>query len=636
MIRFRDLCALAAACAFAGLISPGLARGQEESVIPISPGQRLFEKHCTTCHGNPAMGDRAPDLKALVRLTPEAVYTAVTSGSMNIPAQSLTDGEKRIVAEYLGGRPLELTGSAGAQAMPNRCASNPPLGDPSARASWNGWGVDLANSRFEAARSAGLTAEQVPHLKLKWAFGFPRGGTAYGQPSVVAGRIFVGSDNGYVYSLDASSGCVYWSYLAKSGVRTAPSVGPIRGRRPTKYAVYFGDMHGNAYALDAATGKQLWTEQVANHYTARITGSPALYRGRLYVPTSSNEEVFGPSPSYPCCTFRGSVVALDANTGRELWRTFLIPEEPKPTKKNSRGVQLWAPAGVAVWNSPTIDPSRQALYVGTGNAYTEPAAKTSDAIAALDLNTGKFLWSYQTVADDAFMVGCVQGGNDENCPKNPGPDHDIGASPILLNLANGRRLLLATPKNGDVLALDPDHDGHLLWKVSLTDKVAPNNGEIAFGGAADSDAVYVPLEDGTFVAIDLSAGHILWRTRLESLEDLGQPSSNGENRTKAGLRFGQSAAATLIPGVVFTGGWDGILRALSTADGRVLWQFNTAQEFASVNKVAARGGSMGGPGPTVVNGMVYVGSGYANVGGGMPGNVLLAFAVESSSGGDHK
>jgi polyvinyl alcohol dehydrogenase (cytochrome) len=628
MTIFRFLRALALSCAFAALIAACPARGQEQNVIPVSPGQRLFEKHCTTCHGNPAVGDRAPDLKTLVRFTPEAVYTALTSGSMNIPAKGLTDEEKQLVAEYLGGRPLDRTESGAAQAMPNRCASSAPLGDPSAGASWNGWGVDLANSRFADAKSAGLTASKVPHLKLKWAFGFPKGGTAYGQPSIVAGRVFVGSDNGYVYSLDASTGCVYWSFLAKSGVRTSPSVGPIWGHSPTKYAVYFGDMHGNAYAVDASTGKLLWTQQVGNHYTARITGSPTLYRGRLYVPTSSSEEVFGPNPSYECCTFRGSVVALDANTGHELWRTFLIPDEPKPIKKNSRGVQLWAPAGAAIWNTPTIDPRRHALYIGTGDSYTEPAPKTTDAIVALDLNTGKFLWTYQTFANDAFLVGCISGGANENCPKNVGPDLDVGASPILLNLRKGRQLLLATPKNGEVLALDPDRKGALVWKVSLSETLPPNNGQIAFGGAANSDAIYVPLEDGTFAAIDLARGHILWRTRLESLDELGQPSSNGENRTKAGLRFGQSAAATLIPGAVFTGGWDGILRALSTKDGKVLWQFNTAQKFTTVNKVPAQGGSMGGPGPTVVNGTLYVGSGYANVGSGMPGNVLLAFSAE--------
>jgi polyvinyl alcohol dehydrogenase (cytochrome) len=628
MTIFRFLRALALFCAFGVLIGAYPARGQEQNVIPVSPGQRLFEKHCTTCHGNPAVGDRAPDLKTLVRLTPEAVYTALTTGSMNIPAKGLTDEEKQLVAEYLGGRPLDRTESGAAQAMPNRCATKAPLGDPSKGPAWNGWGVDLANSRFANAKSGGLTAKQVPNLKLKWAFGFPKGGTAYGQPTVVAGRIFVGSDNGYVYSLDASTGCVYWSFLAKSGVRTSPSVGPIWGHRPAKYAAYFGDMHGNAYAVDASTGKLLWTQQVGNHYTARITGSPTLYRGRLYVPTSSSEEVFGPSPSYECCTFRGSVVALDANTGHELWRTFLIPEAPKPIKKNSHGVQLWAPAGAAVWNTPTIDPRRHALYIGTGDSYTEPAPNTTDAIVALDLNTGKFLWTYQTLANDAFLVGCVSGGANENCPKTVGPDLDVGASPILLNLPKGRQLLLATPKNGEVLALDPDRKGALVWKVSLSETPPPNNGQIAFGGATDSQAIYVPLEDGTFAAIDVSKGHLLWRTRLESLDELGKPSSNGENRTKAGLRFGQSAAATLIPGAVFTGGWDGILRALSTKDGKILWQFNTAQKFTTVNKVSAQGGSMGGPGATVVNGMLYVGSGYANVGSGMPGNVLLAFSAE--------
>jgi polyvinyl alcohol dehydrogenase (cytochrome) len=628
MTIVRILRALGFFCALGVQIAAYPARGQEQNVIPVSPGQRLFEKHCTTCHGNPAVGDRAPDLKSLVRLTPEAVYTALTSGSMNIPAKGLTDEEKQLVAEYLGGRPLDRTESGAAQTMPNRCASNASLGDPSVGASWNGWSVDLANSRFANAKSGGLNAEQVPKLKLKWAFGFPKGGTAYGQPSIVAGRVFVGSDNGYVYSLDASTGCVYWSFLAKSGVRTSPSVGPIWGHRPTKYAVYFGDMHGNAYAVDASTGKLLWTQQVGNHYTARITGSPTLYRGRLYVPTSSTEEVFGPNPSYECCTFRGSVVALDANTGHELWRTFLIPEEPKPIKKNSHGVQLWAPAGAAVWNTPTIDPRRNALYIGTGDSYTEPAPNTTDAIVALDLNTGKFLWTYQTLADDAFLVGCVSGGANENCPKNVGPDLDVGASPVLVNLSKGRQLLLATPKNGEVLALDPDRKGALIWKVSLSETVPPNNGQIAFGGAVGGRAIYVPLEDGTFAAIDLAAGRDLWRTRLESLDDLGQPSSNGENRTKGGLRFGQSAAATLIPGAVFTGGWDGILRALSTKDGKVLWQFNTAQQFTTVNKVPAQGGSMGGPGATVVNGMLYVESGYANVGSGMPGNVLLAFSAE--------
>jgi polyvinyl alcohol dehydrogenase (cytochrome) len=571
-------------------------------------------------------------VKSLMSLGPEAIYTAVTTGIMAVPAANLTDEQKRQVAEYLGGRPLDLTDSGRAESMPNRCASNPSLGDPSTGPAWNGWGAVRENTRFQTAKSAGLTLKQVPELKLKWAFGFPHGVSAYGQPTVVAGRIFLGSDIGYVYSLDASTGCVYWSYQAKSSVRTAMTVAPVKGSGGTKYAVYFGDMRGNAYALDASTGRLLWTQRVADHFLSRITGAPALYEGRLYVPVSAFEERFGEDLSYPCCTFRGSVVALDASTGEQLWKTFVIPEEPKPTKKNSRGVQLWGPAGAAVWNSPTIDAKRQALYVGTGNAYTEPAAKTSDSIVALDLKTGKFIWSSQAIENDAFMNECPKDGSGENCPKDLGVDHDYGSSPILLNTPKGR-MLLATSKGGTVFALDPDRNGALIWKLNLAEQPPGVSGLIAFGGAADAQNVYLALEDGTFAAVNLATGEQAWRTRLETLDELapGNP-----NRTKAGLRFGQSAAVTGIPGAVFTGGWDGILRALSTSDGKVLWQFNTAQSFTTVNGIPAKGGSMGGPGPSVVNGMLYVGSGYIQLGSGLPGNVLLAFTVGSPSHPDHK
>jgi polyvinyl alcohol dehydrogenase (cytochrome) len=562
-------------------------------------------------------------------LTPEAIYTQLTAGVMVTAAQKLTEEDKRTVAEYLGGRPLDLNRSGSAATMPNRCANNPAMSDPAAGAAWNGWSAEAGNTRFAPSSISRLTPAQVPHLQLKWAFGFPGGGgTAYGQSTVASGRIFVGSDNGYVYSLDASSGCVYWSFQAKAGVRTAPVVGPVKSQGDTRYALYVGDMRANVYALDAQTGRKLWTAQADDHIAARINGGPALYRGHLYVPISSSEEVAAPLPSYGCCTFRGSVVAYDAETGHRIWKSYTIVGDLKPTRKNASGMQLWGPAGGAVWNSPTIDPQRGVLYIGTGDAYTEPAAPTTDAAQAMDLKTGRILWSYQTLADDAWVLGCPAPTPNENCPKKVGPDHDVGASPILRKLADGRSVLVVTPKSGTVFALDPDRRGALIWKLSLTDRTAATNGLVALGGAADSHNLYLGLEDGTFAAIDLSQGTKLWTTRLQSLDDLGPPNALGEPRTKAGLRFGQSAAATGIPGVVFTGGWDGLLRALSASDGRVLWEFNTVRDFDTVDGVAARGGSMGGPGATVVKGMVYQTSGYVMFGGALPGNVLLAFAVE--------
>jgi polyvinyl alcohol dehydrogenase (cytochrome) len=603
------------------------ARAQGPSPLPTSPGQTLFNQNCASCHAGPNHVERAPDLKTLMEFTPESVYAAVTTGTMSLPAQKLTSDEKRLIAEYLGGRPLDAKHSGSAESMSNRCPTNPPLAEPYAGPAWNGWSADRGNTRFAAAKDAGLTAEDVPQLKLKWAFGFPNGDTVFGQPTVAGGRVYIGSDIGYVYSLDAATGCVYWSFHAKSGVRTAPSVAAVKGTGAIKYAVYFGDMRANAYAVDAATGNQIWTQNLSDHYTARITGAPSVYAGRVYVPIAATEEAFSAALSYPCCTFRGSVAALDAATGRQIWRTYVIPEKPEPVRKNSAGVQLMAPAGGAVWNSPTIDAKLHALYVGTGDAFTEPAAKNSDAVVALDLQTGNILWSFQAVKNDSWMVGCVPVPTD-NCPKDLGVDYDFGSSPVLAGGPNGGRLLLATPKSGDVIALDPDRKGAVVWRLNVSEKPAPNNGEIAFGGSTDSKRTYLALEDGNFVAVDLATGKRAWTTELESLDNLGAPTANGENRTKAGLRFGQSAAVTGIPGAVFTGGWDGILRALSTDDGKVLWQFNTVQEFTTVNGVAAKGGSMGGPGPTVANGMLYVGSGYANVGGGMPGNVLLAFAAK--------
>ena len=600
--------------------------GQERIAVAKPPGDALYQKSCAKCHSSAAASNRAPDLKALMRLSPETIYSAITTGAMATAAQQLSPSEKQVLAAYLGGRPLDLTDAGSAKSMRNHCEANARFENVPSSPAWNGWGVNLANTRFEGAQGAGITAQQVPQLKLKWAFGFPNGDTSFGQPSIVGGRVFVGSDIGYFYAISADTGCVYWSYRAQATVRTAATVGPVSGHGTTKYAVYFGDFRGNVYALDASTGKPLWIRNVIdNNYIARLSAGFTLYNGRLYIPVSSTEEVFSADPAYPCCSFRGSVVALDANTGRLIWKSYVIPEAPKPVRKNSRGVQLYAPAGGAVWNSPTIDTERQLLYIGTGDAYTEPAPKTTDAIVALDLKTGKIVWSFQAVKNDAWMLGCVPTPT-ENCPRNLGPDHDIGASPILVKMPNGHRLLIALPKSGTIFALDPDRKGALLWQLATTDTVAPNNGQLALGGATDGESLYVALEDGTAVGIDLASGKRKWLARLESLDELGEPTSNGENRTKAGLRFGQSAAVTAIPGVVFTGGWDGIMRALSASDGRVLWQFNTARAFNTVNGVPAKGGSMGGPGPTVLNGVLYVPSGYAAFGGGMPGNVLLALS----------
>lgn len=571
---------------------------------------RLFEQKCLSCHANPKI-ERAPDVAVLRQLPPEKIYDALTTGAMQVQAAQLSDEQKRLISEYLGGRTLTNAQVADASAMPNRCTGNSPMDISPDRPAWNGWGVDSTNGRFQTAISAALSSDQVPHLKLKWAFGFPSATAMWGQPTVVGGRVFVGVDTGYVYSLDAGSGCVYWSFRAKAGVRNAISIGPVKGHGSAKFAAYFGDLRANVYAVDAGTGALLWASRVEQHALAGITGSPALSQDRLYVPVSSREEPAAVSPYYPCCTFRGSVVALDANSGRQLWKTYVIPNRPRPTRKNSQGTQLWAPAGGAVWDAPTVDIKRHAVYVGTGNTYTQSPAKAIDAVLALDMDSGKVLWAAQSLKTDAWIIGCEGDAPSENCPKDVGPDYDFGSSPILRTLPDGRAIVVAGQKGGILFAYDPDHKGALLWKTVLVDKLS--RGEITFGGAADGENAYFGLKSGGVAAVQLATGKRVWFAPLP-----------GEHMEGQGA--GETAALAVIPGVVFSGGWDGVLRALSTEDGRLLWEYNTAGDVKTVNGVAAHGGAMGAPGPAVAGGMVFVGSGYILGRAGKPGNVLLAFS----------
>ncbi len=250
-------------------------------------------------------------------MTPERIYDSLTTGSMQTQSNGLTDAQKKALAEFMAGRPLGSAREGDGKSMPNQCTSNPTLANPAEGRGWNGWGNGLSNTRFQTAGAAGLTAAQVPRLKLKWAFGFPTGVSANAQPAVVAGRVFVGSDNGFFYSLDAKTGCVYWSFQQGSIVRNSPTVGAVTGQGAARYAVFFGDGHANVYALDAQTGRQLWKTKVDPHFVARITAGITYYNGKVFVPVSSSEEFSSGHPDYPCCTARGSVVALDASTGKE-------------------------------------------------------------------------------------------------------------------------------------------------------------------------------------------------------------------------------------------------------------------------------------------------------------------------------
>jgi polyvinyl alcohol dehydrogenase (cytochrome) len=510
-----------------------------------------------------------------------------------------------------------------ASAATSRCLQNSPgIPQPLDGPRWNGWGADLANSRFQPAAMAGLTREQVPGLRLKWAFGFRGRVSAVAQPAIVGGLLFVGGGDHEVYALDAKTGCTRWVFKTEANVRTAISFAPISGT--DQFAVFFGDLRANAYAVNAITGALLWKTKVEDHPAAVITGAPTLYSGILYVPVSSWEEATGTPAAYQCCTFRGSVVALDIATGKQVWKGYTVPEAPRPTKRNAVGTQLHGPSGAAVWSAPTVDVQRQALYVATGDNYSDPPSETSDAILAFDLATGRMLWHRQLTANDSYITSCLVGDR-INCPESNGPDHDFGQSAILVTLRSGQRVLVAGQKSGVVHALDPDLEGKILWQTRIGEG-GPLGG-IMWGSAADQDQVYVansdvrfagsgldPNKGGGLFALDLATGKISTRV----------PPVPCGDRSRCSPALG--AAVTAIPGVVFSGGMSGYLRAYATDDARLLWEVDTARDYPAVNGGSARGGALDGPGPTIVDGMLYVNSGYAQW-GGLPGNVLLAFEV---------
>ena len=576
-------------------------------------GAVVFENHCASCHGNPRAATPAPEVLSLWKMTPEAIFAA-RGKAPHATLTGVTDDDFREVAFYLGRRRVDIAKVTDAKLMPNPCPGNSPIGDLSSKPEWNGWGNDILNDRFQSAKGAGLTADQVPNLKLKWAFGFPGAEEVYGQPTVAGGRVFLGVDTGAVYSIDAETGCVYWSYQADAGVRTAISIGPVKGKGATKYGVYFGDIRASVYMLDASTGKEIWKVKVEDHPVAKITGAPTLYEDRLYVPVSSQEErSAGWSTVYPCCTFRGSVVALDATNGHTIWKTYPVQDPAKPTTKNPNGVQQYGPNGGAVWNSPTIDPKNHAIYIGTGDAYTKPISRNTDAIMALDMKTGKVMWSIQDTENDAWLSGCGGEIKSENClsPDEIGPDYDFGASPILKTLPNGHRILVAGQKSGMVWGHDPDREGTVVWKAQLVKKLAL--GMITFGGAADDQNAYFGLRTGGVAAVKMDTGEQKWFTPIPPAPGPGPK--------------GETSAITAIPGAIFSGGWDGMLRAFSTEDGHLLWEYNMIRDYETVNHVPAKGGSMAAPGPTVAGGMLFVGSGYV-FGAGTPGNALLVFAAQ--------
>ena len=620
MLKSTPVVIIAAALALAGC---GRKEPPPAEIAAAHPGEAVYARACAECHEGGVA--RSPHKMFLEMMPTDGILKALEQGVMQTQAAGLTPEERRAVAEYLTGHPLD---EVMARTPPPSCEGPRrefDLGRPPAKA---GWGVTRENQRFIPAEVAGLTAADLPQLELKWAFAFPGAQRARSQPTVAMGAVFVGSQDGTVYALDKETGCVRWTYRASAEVRTPVIVeGWEAGSPPERPLAYFADLIARVYAVDALTGELVWVIKADDHPNATVTGAPVLHGGRLYVPVSSLEVTSAADPSYPCCSFRGAVMALDAASGATIWKTHTIDEAPREVGKTTVGTPILAPSGAPVWNSPTIDEQRGLLYVGTGENYSSPSNDRSDALLAFELATGKLLWHRQKTEGDAWNVACMIPDN-PNCPEENGPDVDFGASTIIARDRNGRDLLLAGQKSGDVYALDLTRRGEPVWgrKVGR----GGIQGGIHFGMAVDGQRLYVPISDMSspeaevhlhavpskagIYALDVTTGEPLW----------SQPADN----VCAGRAYcepGISAAITAMPGAVLAGHMDGRLRAYEATTGKLLWEYDSTQEVTATDGSRARGGSFGGgAGPIVQDGMLFAASGYG-IYFHMPGNVLLAF-----------
>jgi polyvinyl alcohol dehydrogenase (cytochrome) len=630
--------------------TPIRAAEPDPQSLPTAPsltggdaGQAVYQQRCAVCHDHPQ--ERIPPKSLLGTRTHDFIVNALTKGLMQGQATGLSSAEidavaTYIISEYRASRPpgTQVSNLEEPDLHANICKHPAPRFTLSAH-DWNGFSPDLENARFQ--RRPGLRAADISRLKPKWIFAYP-GTMAYGPPSVVSNRVFIGTVTGSVLSLDAKTGCTYWATELGAPVRTPVLVGrwithfKENGSR-LRFAAYFGDATARVHAVNAETGEPLWSVKVDEHAFATISGTPALYRGKLFVPLTSGEGSMGPRSDYSCCTFRGGIVALDAYTGKRLWKSYTIAEVPKPFKLNAAGTQLYAPAGVGIWSALTVDVKRGLVYGTTAESKTALSVDTSDAIMAFDLDTGARMWATQATANDNWIQGCEGETPGANCPDPLGPDADFDTPAMLPTMRGGREIIIAGQKSGQVDVVDPNNSGKILWQnnlahdadvppgVILRDRAQPG---VVFGLAADDSKVYAAIADpgsnnghmplGMY-ALSLVDGHVVWHTPGAPV-----PSCSWGDH---GCTGAQRTAVTLIPGALFAGSANGHILSYAADDGRVIWDFDTAHSYDAVNGVKAQGGSIEGIATAVVGGTLYVMSGYATYGGGN-GDALIAFTVD--------
>ncbi len=564
-------------------------------------GKKVFLTTCNVCHKD-TLNSLIPGYILLSSMSPRAILASLDNGKMKQQAINLSELQRRAVAEFVTNREIKPVSFPKEAYTSFSLPANKNYGFD-----YSGWGGNLEGTGFRSAGKAGISLTNLGSLQLKWAFAFPDGTITRSKPALVGDWLLVGSQFGDLYALNKNTGKIGWHFSSSAAIRGAIAT-VIKGNSIT---AFFGDYSTNVYAIDVRTGRQIWNTRVGIDQQSSITGSVVVFGGKVFVPLTSTEVATAVFGKYDCCFSSGGLVALDASTGKEIWTHRVIAEKASVSGKKKNGKPFYGPSGAPVWCSPTVDSKRGWIYIGTGENYTNPATNTSDAIQAIDMKTGKLIWNFQATSQDTYNSACPFL---VNCPEKAGPDLDFGMAPILVKEKNGRDILVAGQKSGMVFGLSPDQGkliwktrigkggalGGIHWGMAT-------DGKLVFAANADNilaidktDSLLNP-SPGIY-ALDLLTGKIIWKTPSPDCQGI-------KNCYSA-----NSAAPAVIPGIVFAGALDGHIRAYASRSGKILWDFNTAKEFETADGTSGQGGAIDGPSPVVSDGMLFVNSGYGMFG----------------------
>ncbi len=600
------------------------------TAVSTHPGKAVYDVACASCHDHPQQ-TRAPSFDTLKGMRYGSIHFSLTEGKMQVQGASLTAVDRSTLIDYLVGR-ATVDDAWIAKMM---CPADRRAVDLRPTPTVAGFGFDKQNHRHLTRAQTGLSKADLGNLELAWALAFPRATTMRAQPAVVGSTLFLPvADAAQMYAIDVSSGqpCFKWVYRSDVPLRTGAAFGTLPGSG--RKVLAFGDVAAQIHMVDAATGALIWREPVRLWGLSNATGTPVIHGDRVFVPLSASEINAGADEKHECCKTHGAVLALDAATGRKIWTTHAM-EDAKPVRDRGDGQMMWGPSGAPIWSSPSIDVKRGVLYVGTGEATSAPAAKTTDSILAIDLEDGRIRWHFQATENDIFLTGCMNRRDGLNCPKEGQfRDVDFGASTIIAQRSNGKDVILAGQKSGTLWALDPDNNGKVLWQRDFG--TGSPIGGIHWGIAFDGERVFAPIHnfpgpDGKdpnqtpgIHGVKVDTGEVLWS--FEARPDCSGDRASRIKGCQGGI--GLSGAPTVIDGAVLQGSIDGFLRVFDAATGELLFRYDTARSYETLNGVPGKGGAIDNASIVATNGYVFMNSGYGLLGGQTPGNVFLAFRAK--------